>query len=78
MPGDDERNFLGSRGVGLPIRQARTFCSLTRLPSQLRSTDSRTRRMETGRRDILPNPSFSQVAEIKELRLFPMPGIEAF
>ncbi len=57
---DDERNFLRARFVRLPIRQgADVAFSVTFLPSQFRSTDSSTRRMETGSLETGPTPAFS-------------------
>jgi hypothetical protein len=37
-------------------------CSVTRLPSQLRSTYSSTMRNDCGMREILPRPAFSSAA----------------
>ena len=55
---DDERNLVGTRGaIGAQLASLRTCCSVTFLPSQLRSTDSSTMRIETGRREILPTPA---------------------
>ncbi len=45
--------------VGLQLATWRTCSSATFLPSQLRSTDSSTIRIDTGRRDTLPTPAFS-------------------
>ena len=45
--------------LGFQLASARTAASLTRLPSQLRRTDSSTRRMETGSLEIGPTPAFS-------------------
>lgn len=56
---DDEGDFLGARARGCQWASARTAASLTRLPSQLRRTDSSTRRMETGSLEIGPRPVFS-------------------
>ena len=44
--------------VGCQFASSRMFDSMTRLPSQLRSTDSRTSRMLTGRRET-GKPAFS-------------------
>ena len=40
----------------------RTCSSVTFLPSQFRSTDSSTIRIETGSRDTFPSPAFSSAA----------------
>ena len=45
---------------GFQFASTRTFCSVTFLPSQLRSTDSSTSRMETGSFDTGPTPAFSK------------------
>ncbi len=45
--------------VGFQLASSLTFASLTFLPSQLRRTDSRTRRMETGSFEMGPTPAFS-------------------
>ena len=50
--------------LGLKLASSRTLASLTFLPSQFRRTDSRTRRMETGRRDMGPMPAFSRVGRL--------------
>src|SRR5579859_7999064 len=44
---------------GCQLASARTLCSVTFLPSQLRRTDSSTSRMETGRRETGPAPARS-------------------
>ena len=45
--------------VGFQLASSRTFVAWTFLPSQLRRTDSSTRRMETGSRETGPTPDFS-------------------
>jgi hypothetical protein len=45
--------------VGCQLAIARTSSSVILLPSKFLSTDSRTMRMLTGKREILPMPSFS-------------------
>ena len=50
---DDERDLVGARARSAASwRAARRAASVTFLPSQLRSTDSSTMRIETGRREI--------------------------
>jgi hypothetical protein len=44
---------------GFQLASARTFCSVTFWPSQLRSTDSSTSRIETGSFETCPTPAFS-------------------
>ena len=44
---------------GDQLASCRTCSSVTFLPSQLRSTDSSTMRIDTGRRDTLPTPAAS-------------------
>ena len=52
------------RGALAPqLANSRIACSATRLPSQLRSSDSSTSRIETGRREILPKPAFSSAGK---------------
>ena len=49
-----------ARGAfGFQLARARTLCSVTRRPSQLRSTDSSTRRIVTGSFETGPTPAFS-------------------
>jgi hypothetical protein len=48
--------------LGSHAASSRTLASLTFFPSQLRSRDSSTMRMHTGRRDILPRPALSSAA----------------
>ena len=48
---------------GFQLARARTSSSVTRLPSQLRSTDSSTMRMETGRREMPGRPRSSSGSE---------------
>ncbi len=50
---------------------ARTSASRTRLPSQLRSKDSRTTRKLTGRRDTRPTPARSSAGSEQNLTLRP-------
>ncbi len=45
--------------VALQFASSFTCCSVTFLPSQLRSTDSSTIRIDTGSREILPTPAAS-------------------
>ena len=57
---DHERDLVDALRGRLPVGEllARA-ASVTFLPSQLRSTDSSTMRIDTGRRDTLPTPAFS-------------------
>ena len=59
--GDDEGNLRGARRFGFQPARARTSSSVTRWPSQLRSSDSSTMRMETGRRRMGPRPCCSRL-----------------
>ena len=59
MRATHERDLVGALGVGAQLASWRTCSSVTFLPSQLRSTDSSTMRIDTGRREILPTPAFS-------------------
>jgi hypothetical protein len=55
---------VGALGVGLPVGHLRTCSAVTFWPSQLRSTDSSTMRMDTGRRLMaLGNSSASAGSE---------------
>ena len=56
---DHERDLVVRSLVGFQLASSRTCSSVTFLPSQLRSTDSSTMRMETGSREILPMPAAS-------------------
>src|SRR5512135_3248756 len=50
-----------ARGAfGAQFATWRTCCSVSLMPSQLRSTLSRTTRIETGSRDTFPMPAFSR------------------
>ena len=57
--GDDEGDFVGAGRIRRPVGELANVSSVTFLPSQLRSTDSSTMRIDTGRREILPKPAFS-------------------
>ena len=55
--------FVGALGAfGFQPASCRTCSSVIFLPSQLRSTDSSTTRIETGSREIFPRPAFSSAA----------------
>ena len=56
---DDEWNFFVRRRFRVPVRQRLDIFAPDFLPSQLRSTDSRTMRMLTGKREIGPMPCSS-------------------
>jgi len=58
--GHDERNFNLLGALAFQLARAFTSSGLTFLPSQFRSTDSRTIRMLIGRREIGPIPCFSR------------------
>ena len=63
--------------LGFQPASWRTCCSVTFLPSQLRSTDSSTIRMETGRREIFPTPAFSSARREYNLPLLPAAGVKS-
>src|SRR3954451_13940799 len=58
---------------GCHCASALTFASETRFPSQLRRTDSNTIRIETGSREIRPNPAFSSAGREKNEPCLPFP-----
>jgi hypothetical protein len=59
--------------LGFQFANSRTFCSETRLPSQLRSTDSSTSRIETGSRDTAPTPACSKRGSAWSQPCWPLP-----
>src|SRR5262249_41196872 len=59
--------------LGFQAAKARTLCSDTLRPSQLRSTDSKTRRIETGKREIGPKPAFSRAGSEENRPCRPSP-----
>ena len=59
--------------TGFQFASARTFCSDTRLPSQLRNTDSSTRRMDTGNRETGPTPDSSSCGSAYSVPCRPFP-----
>ena len=64
------------RAFGFQLASARTFCSVTRLPSQLRRTDSRTRRMETGSLDTGPDAGLFQLRQRVKSPVPAFPGLK--
>ena len=64
---DDERDLVGARAGRRPVRELRTCSSVTFLPSQLRSTDSSTMRIDTGKRATFGWPRRAQRRQRIEL-----------
>jgi hypothetical protein len=56
---EHERDLVHAFRGRPQLASSRTCASVTFLPSQLRSTDSRTMRIDTGRRETLPTPARS-------------------
>ena len=50
--------FAALARMDFQFASVRMSCSLTFLPSKFRSTDSKTMRIHTGRREIGPTPAF--------------------
>ena len=73
---DDERDFLVRRLLRVPVRERLDIFAATFLPSQLRSTDSSTMRMLTGRREIGPMPCFSSAGSEWKNTFAAVSGIE--
>ena len=62
--------------VGFQLASSLTFASATFLPSQLRKTDSSTRRMETGNLEIGADAGFFQRGQRIKVSLFPVAEIK--
>ena len=60
---NDEWNLLVRGRFRVPFRKRFNILRRTFFPSQLRSTDSRTMRMLTGNREILPSPFSSKAGK---------------
>jgi hypothetical protein len=79
-----ERNLFGAHGIGLPAASCSTCSRVIFLPSQLRSTDSSTMRIDTGRRATPGNSSASAGSEksrpvlpaVEKFRIFEAKGCE--